>query len=103
MDAGGPDAGAAFDLIVVLILFLVAAGVGWDLGGRRRRKPRPLPAEWWICEACRSVNEPDKPICYACDRPRSADAQVLPTADVFRVDQRLGGTRHDGGMSAPPG
>lgn len=47
-----------------------------------RRLESRVPASWWVCEACHSVNADDRDACYACRRPAPAPAAAarMPTA-----------------------
>jgi hypothetical protein len=96
--------------LVFWIFFLLIVGAptaamaGWLLGGvrRRRRAPKPLPGLWWLCDGCRSVNDPVDLRCYACGRPRPANPRTIRTDRHFEMVQRFGGTRHDGGAASAP-
>lgn len=85
--------------VFLAVAFLMGMSyAGWMLGGvRRRRGRKPLPADWWICESCTSVNEPDRATCYHCGRPPTPDARRLPTAPEFHIDQRFGSQKHHPG------
>lgn len=82
-------------LFVPGIAFVLACGwVGWQVGGhRRRQRPKPPPASWWLCPDCRSVNEPDQDRCYSCARARPGDAAILPTDPEFHLVQAFGPRR----------
>lgn len=83
-----------------------AAMAGWLLGGVRRRRRRPpptLPGLWWLCDGCRSVNDPRNERCYACGRVHPAHPETIRTAEHFEMVQKFGGTRHDGVAASEPG
>jgi hypothetical protein len=83
-----PDALVFFVAATVVLLF--AAWAGWNVGGRRSGKPSILPDRVWLCDACKSFNDPTHATCYRCHRPRPTDArEIVPDAE-FKVDQQLG-------------
>lgn len=109
----GADPELVFWIFFLLLVGMpTAAMTGWLLGGvRRRRPPKPPPGLWWLCDGCRSVNDPLNEHCYACGRVRPADPETIRTAEHFEIVQRFGGSRRDGGsaaeratqVSSPPG
>jgi hypothetical protein len=93
-------------LYLALMAVLLGGGVwlGWTLGARgprERRKPTALPLEIWLCERCRSFNEPERELCYRCHRERPADAPSFEPNRTFRIEQRFGMTFGDPGMRGP--
>lgn len=93
-------------LYLALMAVLLGGGVwlGWTLGARgprERRRPTPLPPELWLCERCRSFNEPEREICYQCRRERPTDAPKVEPNPTFRTEQRFGMPFGDRGMRGP--
>ncbi len=93
------------------ILFFVIAGLvlgfgawaGWAVGAHRTRgarRPKPLPDRLWLCDHCQSFNEPEREACYACHRPRPADARSVAPDAEFRIDQRFGRAKDGGGRGS---
>ncbi len=104
------DPELVFWFFFLLLMMPFAAAAGWLLGGvRRRSRPKPPPPLWWLCDACRSVNAPDRERCYACRRPMPAAPVTLPTAPDFEMRQRFGPVRpideagaHEDRRASPP-
>ncbi len=76
----------------------IVAGVGGlvavaALGWRRldRRLAPVMPAAWWACPTCRSVNGAGTVRCYACGAPAPTVAEVMTTADHPEMRQAFGG------------
>jgi hypothetical protein len=90
------------------LLFLVVGGLvlglgayaGWSIGARRVRKPAALPDRLWLCDACRSFNEPEREVCYRCHRERAIDARSVVPDATFHVDQRFGQVKGGDGRGA---
>lgn len=97
-----PD-GPLLYLVSVAIVFAVCAWAGWEVAGRRARKPQILPDRVWLCDACKSFNDPTHLTCYRCHRPREVDARFVAPDPNFRVDQQLGRQKGstDLGASSP--
>lgn len=74
----------------VVVVFAFAAWAGWAVAGRRKTEPKLLPDRVWLCDACKSFNDPTHTTCYRCHQPRPADATYLAPEPEFRVDQQLG-------------
>ena len=77
-------------LTAVALVFAIAAWAGWAIAGRRAAKPSVLPDRVWLCDGCRSFNDPTHTTCYRCHRPRPADAREVEPDPEFRVAQQLG-------------
>ncbi len=77
-------------LVLASIVLGLGAWAGWNVGARRRRTPPPLPDEVWLCDGCRSFNDPVRESCYHCHRPRAGDARVVVPDPEFHLDQQLG-------------
>ena len=90
-------------LTAVAVVFAVAAWAGWAVAGRRAPKPFVPPDRVWLCEGCRSFNDPTHTTCYRCHLPRPPGAREIEPDPEFRVDQQLGVTRGSTqlGASAP--
>lgn len=84
-----PDNAVAF-LVVATIVLGFGAWAGWNFGGRRNEKPAILPDRVWLCDACKSFNDPTHLTCYRCHRPRRADAREVEPDPEFHIDQQLG-------------
>ena len=52
-----------------------------------------MPDRVWLCDACRSFNDPTHLTCYRCHRPRPVEAREIVPDPEFRVDQQLGSQR----------
>ena len=92
-----PDSPVLYLALLGLVVG-VSAWAGWSLGARRRRDPTANPpSEVWLCDGCRSYNEPARLACYACHRPRTSDARTVAPDPVFRIDQHIGRPFEDGG------
>jgi hypothetical protein len=96
-----PD--APLFLIAASVVLLFSAWAGWNVGGRRNRKPPILPDRVWLCDACKSFNDPTHVACYRCHRPRSVDAREVEPDPEFKIDQQLGRSKSslDWGPSSP--
>ena len=97
-----PD-GPLLYFVSVAIVFAVCAWAGWEVAGRRARKPQILPDRVWLCDGLQVVQRPDPPTCYRCHRrARSMPASWCPIPS-FRVDQQLGRPKGstDLGASSP--
>jgi hypothetical protein len=79
--------GGTVGLIVVVLL--VRRGLG-------RRLAPVLPAEWWSCAGCRSVNAAGVEHCYRCGAARPPDAAMIATAAHPETPQAFGRDRRDG-------
>ena len=77
-------------LAATAIIFALCAWAGWEVAGRRARKPDILPDRVWLCDGCKSFNDPTHLTCYACHRPRPVDARYITPDPKFHVDQQLG-------------
>jgi hypothetical protein len=84
-----PDDPLVF-LALTVIVFAVAAWAGWTVAARRDRTPPALPDTVWLCEACRSYNDPTHLTCYRCHRARPIDAREVVPDRHFHVAQQLG-------------
>jgi hypothetical protein len=66
----------------LLLAVLAVAGAVVALALSRRLLGRRLapvtPAEWWSCDACRSLNPGSADHCYACGARRSPDDASIP-------------------------
>lgn len=98
-DEGAP---APLSSYAILVGVVVAAGLllAWLAGrlvARRaaRRLAPVLPAEWWVCATCTSVNGGSAAHCYSCGSGRSAGPTML-TDDSPSTDQSFGSTRKRG-------
>jgi len=80
-------------LVALTVVFLVCAWAGWNIAARRERKPPVMPDRVWLCDACRSFNDPTHLTCYRCHRPRPVEAREIVPDPEFRIDQRLGSQR----------
>ena len=81
---------------IISVAVAVAVAIGLlELARRRaaRRLAPAMPAGWWLCAVCRSVNATGKPACYSCGAPWTPEAQIVPTADRPEMIQRFGGDR----------
>jgi len=77
-------------LAVTAIVLGFGAWAGWNFAGRRTAKPAILPDRVWLCDACKSFNDPTHATCYRCHRPRPADARYVEPDPDFHVTQQLG-------------
>jgi hypothetical protein len=77
-------------LVATAIVFGLCAWAGWEVAGRRARKPDILPDRVWLCDGCKSFNDPTHLTCYACHRVRPDDARYVAPDPNFHVDQQLG-------------
>lgn len=77
-------------LALTIAVFAFAAWAGWNVAGRRERKPPILPDRVWLCETCKSFNDPTHATCYHCHRPRPIDAREVVPDPEFHIDQQLG-------------
>lgn len=59
-------------------LLLLAVGMRWLKRRVSQRLAPVLPAAWWICPACRSVNPERVAGCYRCGSP-PGDEPPMPT------------------------
>ena len=84
-----PDNAVAF-LVVATIVLGFGAWAGWNFGGRRNEKPAILPDRFWLCDSCKSFNDPTHLTCYRCHEPRRADAREIEPDPEFHVDQHFG-------------
>jgi hypothetical protein len=84
-----PDAPLVY-LVSVAVVFAVCAWAGWEVAGRRARKPDILPERVWLCDRCKSFNDPTHLTCYRCHEPRPVDATYVTPDPEFHVDQQLG-------------
>lgn len=80
-------------LVALTVVFLACAWAGWHVAARRERKPPVMPDRVWLCDACRSFNDPTHLTCYRCHRPRPVEAREVVPDPEFRVDQQLGSQR----------
>jgi hypothetical protein len=82
---------------VLGLVVALSAWAGWNLGAKRTktRTARP-PSELWLCDGCHSFNVPTRATCYACHRPRAADARTVAPDTVFQLEQRFGRPIDDG-------
>ena len=84
-----PDNALAF-LVIAAVVLGFGAWAGWNFGGRHKEEPAILPDRVWLCDSCKSFNDPTHLTCYRCHQPRRTDArEVVPDAE-FHVDQHLG-------------
>jgi len=91
-------------LIVGVVVLLFASWAGWHVGGwRGKTKPPILPDRVWLCDACKSFNDPTHATCYRCHQPRPADAREIEPDPDFHIDQQLGRSKSslDWGASSP--
>lgn len=91
-------------LIAGVVVLLFASWAGWHVGGwRRNTKPPILPDRVWLCDACKSFNDPTHLTCYRCHQPRAADAREIEPDPDFHIDQQLGRSKSslDWGASSP--
>jgi hypothetical protein len=92
-------------IIAAIVVLLFASWAGWTFGGWRRHtaKPTILPDRVWLCDVCKSFNDPTHLTCYRCHRPRAADAREIEPDPEFKVDQQLGRAKSslDWGASGP--
>lgn len=77
-------------VIIAAIVLGFGAWAGWSFGGRRHEKPAILPDRVWLCDSCKSFNDPTHLTCYRCHEPRRADAREVEPDPEFHVDQHLG-------------
>jgi hypothetical protein len=84
-----PDNAIAFFILAAIVLGF-GAWAGWNFGGRRNEKPAILPDRVWLCDSCKSFNDPTHLACYRCHAPRRADAREIEPDPEFHVDQHLG-------------
>lgn len=80
-------------MVLTVVVLAVCAWAGWNVAGRRERKPPILPDRVWLCEACKSFNDPTHATCYRCHRPRPIDAREVVPDPEFHIDQQLGGQK----------
>ena len=93
-------------LYLALMAIVLGGGVwlGWTVGAPRRRegrRSRPLPHELWLCDRCRSFNEPERQVCYQCRRERPPEAPTVAPTATFEIVQRFGAGSGDGGVRGP--
>jgi hypothetical protein len=84
-----PDSPFVFFAAAIAVL-LIAAWAGWQVGGRRASKPKILPDRVWLCDNCKSFNDPTHLTCYRCHQPRADDARFVEPDPDFHVTQQLG-------------
>jgi hypothetical protein len=84
-----PDNAFVFFILAAIVLGF-GAWAGWSFGGRRQDKPAILPDRVWLCDSCKSFNDPTHLTCYRCHQPRRADAREIEPDAEFHVDQHLG-------------
>lgn len=87
-------------LVLMIVVFVLAAWAGWSVAARRERKPPILPDRVWLCEACKSFNDPTHATCYRCHRPRPIDAREVVPDPEFHIDQQLGRTKGSTNLGA---
>lgn len=87
-----PDDAFAF-LVIAAIVLGFGAWAGWNFGGRRQDRPAILPDRVWLCDSCKSFNDPTHLTCYRCHEPHRADAREIEPDPEFHVDQHLGRSR----------
>lgn len=87
-----PALGAA----VLAGVALVALGA-WIARRAGRRLAPVMPAAWWACPRCSSVNGAGTDRCYACGAPVPDEGRILPTAEHPETPQAFGGGRKPGG------
>lgn len=100
--AAAPGRPAPLSTYAVLVGIIIAGGLVlvWLAGrlvARRagRRLAPVLPATWWVCPRCSSVNGTGVQRCYSCGAAQQ-DGPVLRTADDPSTPQSFGGTRKRG-------
>lgn len=94
-----PDNGLLFFVAAAIVLGF-GAWAGWNVAGRRTAKPAILPDRVWLCDACKSFNDPTHATCYRCHRPRPADARYVEPDPEFHVTQQLGRTKGSTNLGA---
>jgi hypothetical protein len=87
-----PALGAA--VLAGAALVVLGAWVARRVG---RRLAPVMPAAWWACPRCNSVNGAGTDRCYACGAPIPDEGRILPTAEHPETPQAFGGGRKPGG------